>query len=82
MTPANDNNPRWPRGMTRAVAAAYIGASLSLWDKLVAETEMPQPKRIHGRTIWDKQAVDRAFDLLDGGSPATPAGGETIEFAA
>ena len=82
MNHANDNNPRWPRGLSRILAASYVGVSLSLWDKMVAETDMPQPKRIHGRTIWDKLAVDRAFDLLDGGSATAPSGEEIIEFAA
>ncbi|MBB3525390.1 RNA polymerase-interacting CarD/CdnL/TRCF family regulator [Rhizobium sp. BK456] len=29
---------------------------------------MPKPKRINVRTIWDRHAVDRAFDKLPGGS--------------
>jgi predicted DNA-binding transcriptional regulator AlpA len=60
MNPANDTTPHWPRGLRRKLAAAYIGVSLSLWDTMVAEGEMPKPKRTHGRTIWDKIAVDRA----------------------
>jgi hypothetical protein len=48
---------------------------------MVAEGSMPPPKRVHGRTIWDKVAVDRAFDLLDGGAPLDGAGEEIIEFA-
>jgi predicted DNA-binding transcriptional regulator AlpA len=73
--------PHWPRGLRRTLAAEYIGVSLSLWDKMVAEGEMPKPKRIHGRTIWDRIAVDRAFDLLDGGSPTNAAGETIYEFA-
>lgn len=29
---------------------------------------MPKPKRIDGRRVWDHRQVDRAFDLLEGGS--------------
>lgn len=82
MTPANDNTPHWPRGLRRSLAAAYVGVSLPLWDTLVKEGEMPEPKRVHGRTIWDKLAIDRAFDVWGGGN-ATDTAGETIyEFAA
>jgi hypothetical protein len=81
MNPANDTTPHWPRGLRRKLAAAYIGVSLSLWDTMVAEGEMPKPKRTHGRTIWDKIAVDRAFDLLDGGQPLDESGEEIYDFA-
>ena len=77
MNPVNDNTPHWPRGLRRKLAAEYIGVSQSLWDTMVEAGEMPKPKRFHGRTIWDKIAVDRAFDILDGGSPLD----EIIEFA-
>jgi hypothetical protein len=73
--------PHWPRGLSRVRAAGYIGVSLSLWDKMVLAREMPQPKRTHGRTIWDKVAVDRAFDVLDGGTPRDESGEEVYEFA-
>ena len=73
--------PQWPRGLRRGLAAEYIGVSLSLFDNLVLEGQMPKPKRIHGRTIWDRVAVDRAFDLLDGGSPRDESGEEVYEFS-
>lgn len=82
MNPANDHSPHWPRGLRRTLAAAYIGVSLSVWDSMVAEATMPKPKRFHGRTIWDKVAVDQAFDLLDGGSVRNVAGEEIVEWAA
>jgi predicted DNA-binding transcriptional regulator AlpA len=81
MNPANDHTPHWPRGLRRKLAAEYIGVGLTLWDTMVSAGEMPKPKRIHGRTIWDKVAVDRAFDLLDGGSPLNAAGEEEYDFA-
>lgn len=82
MTPANDNMPHWPRGLRRLLAAAYIGFSLPLFDKMVAEGKMPKPKREYGRAVWDKLAIDRAFDLLDGGIATTLAGEEDWEVAA
>lgn len=81
MNHANDNMPHWPRGLSRVRAAGYIGVSLPLFDKLVAGGEMPKPKRTFGRTLWDKIAVDRAFDLLDGGNETTIGGEETYEFS-
>jgi predicted DNA-binding transcriptional regulator AlpA len=82
MTPANDHTPHWPRGLRRKLAAEYIGVGQNMFDAMVAEGTMPKPKRIHGRTIWDKVAVDRAFDLLDGGLPRDGSGEEIYNFSA
>jgi hypothetical protein len=79
---ANDNTPHWPRGLRRLVAASYVGVSPNLWDSMVADGRMPKPKRVDGRTIWDKVAVDRAFDLLDGGNATDLAGADIYEFSA
>jgi hypothetical protein len=73
--------PHWPRGLRRLLAAAYVGVSPNLWDTMVADGRMPKPKRVDNRTIWDKIAVDRAFDLLDGGLPRDESGEEVYEFA-
>ena len=76
-----DTTPHWPRGLSRIRAAAYIGVSLNLWDTMVRDGRMPKPKRVDNRTIWDKVAVDRAFDRLDGGNATDLDGEEIIEFA-
>jgi hypothetical protein len=47
---------------------------------MVAEGQMPQPKRFCGRTIWDRIAVDAAFDLLDSGNARNDVGEEIYEF--
>jgi predicted DNA-binding transcriptional regulator AlpA len=73
--------PQWPRGLRRTLAAEYIGVSLPLFDTMVRDGRMPKPKRVDNRTIWDKVAVDRAFDLLDGGSPLDGAGEEVWEVS-
>ncbi len=54
-----------PRGLNRVVAAAYIGISPTKFDQLVADGRMPPPKRIDGRTVWDRLRLDQAFDALD-----------------
>ncbi|MGY4364079.1 putative DNA-binding transcriptional regulator AlpA [Bradyrhizobium sp. LB1.3] len=74
------DHPCWPRGLSRVRAAAYVGVSHAIWDRMVAAGEMPKPKRTYGRTIWDKRAVDKAFDALDSGN-STPFGDEVIDFA-
>lgn len=64
------------RGLNRAQAAAYIGVSPSLFDKLVGDGRMPQPKRMNSRTVWDRVALDNAFDRLPGGSNESDDNGE------
>lgn len=46
-------------------AAEWAGVSPSTFDKMVAEGEMPAPKRLRGRVIWDLKQLDRAFDAFD-----------------
>lgn len=59
-----------PRGLSREEAARYIGISATKFDELVATRRMPKPKRIDGRTVWDRLALDAAFSDLpeDGGN--------------
>jgi predicted DNA-binding transcriptional regulator AlpA len=52
------------RGLSREEAAIYIGIGVTKFDAMVAEGKMPQPKRIDGRRVWDKNAPDFAFDQL------------------
>jgi hypothetical protein len=50
----------------------YIGVSPSLFDQMVADGRMPGPKVVNSRTIWDRWALDRAFETLpdrDGRNP-------------
>jgi excisionase family DNA binding protein len=56
-----------PRGLSRAQAAEYVGVSASTFDKMVTDGDMPAPKRIRGRVIWDLKEVDRAFETLSEG---------------
>jgi hypothetical protein len=53
-----------PRGMSRVHAAAYVGVSPSLFDTMVRDGRMPGPKLINSRTVWDRFALDRAFEAL------------------
>ncbi len=60
--------PPTARGLSRVQAAAYIGVSPSLFGEMVKDGRMPEPKSINSRTVWDVRALDKAFDLLPGGS--------------
>ena len=56
---------RLPRGLSRVLAAAYIGVSPATFDRLIADKLMPKPIRIYGRKVWDARKIDAAFDALD-----------------
>lgn len=56
--------PPAKRGLSRTEAAGYIGVGATLFDRLVAAGEMPRPKRIGVRNIWDRCALDVAFESL------------------
>jgi hypothetical protein len=54
-----------PRGLSRMQAAEYIGVGATKFDEMVGDGRMPGPKRIDGRTVWDRIKLDEAFDALD-----------------
>jgi len=54
-----------PRGLSRVQAAEYIGVGVTKFDEMVGDGRMPKPKRIDGRTGWDRIRLDEAFDALD-----------------
>lgn len=55
-----------PRGLSRIQAAEYIGVGVSKFDQMVEDGRMPPPKRIDGRTVWDRMQLDAAFSAIDG----------------
>ena len=90
MAAARDALPRpAARGLSRIEAAAYVGVSASLFDRLVRDGRMPRPKRIDGRLVWDRLQLDAAFAALPdtaGVPDSAPPVGEPedlgeIEFA-
>ena len=68
-----------PRGLSRVEAAAYVGISPVKFDDMVSDGRMPAPKKIDGRRVWDRLALDSAFTALpdDDGGPA-PANNDDI----
>lgn len=55
--------------MSREDAARYVGVGATKFDQMVADRLMPRPKKVGGRVIWDRLAIDAAFsDLPEEGS--------------
>jgi hypothetical protein len=52
------------RGLSRGQAAAYLGVSPGTFSLMVGDGRMPQPKVINTRLVWDRIALDRAFEAL------------------
>lgn len=53
-----------PRGLSRPQAAEYVGVGSTKFDELVADGRMPPAKRIDGRKIWDRFALDESIAAL------------------
>lgn len=41
--------PYWPRGLSRTLAASYVGVSPSTFDRMIKDGLMPRPKAVYGR---------------------------------
>ena len=59
-----------PRGLSRVQSAVYFGVGVTLFDVMVGDGRAPKPKRINGRTVWDRHALDEAFAALPDGTEA------------
>lgn len=53
-----------PVGVNREQAAALIGVSASLFDRLIADGKMPDARLLYGRLVWDVAEVVQAFRAL------------------
>lgn len=53
-----------PRGMPRTVAALYIGCSPRKFDTMVDAGEMPKPRMIGTKKVWDRIDLDDYFEAL------------------
>ena len=61
-----------PRGLCREAAAQYVGVSAAKFDEMVTDHRMPVAKKIDGRKVWDRQALDAAFTALPDEEVANP----------
>lgn len=55
---------RWPFGMGAAVAAEYVGFSLSHFNKMVDAGRMPAARREGSRLVWLKDELEAALRAL------------------
>lgn len=53
-----------PRGLSRLEAAAFVGVSPSLFDQMVNDGRMPQPKLVNKRVLWDRLRIEAYFEAL------------------
>lgn len=53
-----------PRGLSRPLAASFIGVGVTKFDEMVSDGRMPEPRRVDGRKIWDRHQLERAFEAL------------------
>ena len=53
-----------PLGMSRIEAARYVGVSLTMYDRMVRDGRMPQPKVVNSRVIWDRRKIEVFFAAL------------------
>ena len=53
-----------PAALSRTEAAAFCGVSPSLFDEMVADGRMPQPKVANARRLWLKARLDSALAAL------------------
>ena len=56
--------PCEPIGLSRCESAAYVGVSAPKFDELVSQGQMPPPKVVGSRRIWDREALKAAFKAL------------------
>jgi len=50
-----------PRGLPRTDAAFYIGCSPRMFDGMVKKGEMPSPRLIGKKKVWDRDELDEFF---------------------
>ena len=58
---------RWPRGLSRVEAAAYVGIGVTFFDEKVEQGILPAPIALGKRRLWDRRELDAAFDILKQG---------------
>jgi hypothetical protein len=64
-----------PRAMKADRAAGYLDMSRSKFLELVDQGRLPQPKIIDGMRMWDRLALDAAFNEFPDRSDGDSVGG-------
>ena len=52
------------RGLPRVAASEYVGCSPRKFDCMVKDGDMPQPRLIGAKKVWDRIELDESFDAL------------------
>jgi len=52
------------RGRSREQAAAHVGVGTTMFDQMVADGRMPQPRITGHRVVWCVYELDEYFDRL------------------
>lgn len=74
-----------PMGLSRVMAAEFVGVSPSKFDEMVRDGRMPRPRRIDARRIWLRPELEAAMlDLPVEGKEANSRDGEwdVVDFQA
>lgn len=53
-----------PRGMRMEAAADWVGFGVTKFREMVTDGRMPAGKLVDGCRVWDRYALDEAFDAL------------------
>jgi predicted DNA-binding transcriptional regulator AlpA len=69
-----------PRAMKAERAAAYLDMSRSKFLELVEQGRLPRPKVIDGIRVWDRLAVDAAFNDFPDRGDGDSVGGRRNTF--
>lgn len=64
-----------PLGLSRSQAAAFVGIGEALFDRLVEEGRMPQPRMPGNRLVWDIEELVTHFRQLPHRGEEELAGG-------
>ena len=61
-----------PRGLSRVQGAEYFGVGTTKFDEMVKDGRISKPKRVDGRNIWDRLALDADFAALPSDEEGAP----------
>ena len=72
MTQPTDILPLSPIGLNKVRSAGYVGVGTTKFDEMVSDGRMPKPKRVDGRLIWYRHALEESFVALPSDDDANP----------
>ena len=58
--------PPEPRFFDQPTAAAYLGISERLFEKQWRAYQLPYPRKIGRRCVWDRKVLDHWADVISG----------------